>query len=122
YHLTSNLQLYSDKSMPLFIAAQQETGSKGMTSIPSQQTLGTINNRLYTKQAADIVGKEMVATGINMNLGPDLSLSKDNATSFSEHITLVAQHGRATVEGYQKHGIISAATKFLDHYNVIPDQ
>lgn len=113
FHLSDRLQSYSNTNNPLFLAIKQRgsslnTISKGVTIAPSQRELGHINNRLYTKQMAQIVGKELRAMGINFNVTPHLQLDQ-NDTCFSDKINHVAKHGRAMIEGYAKNNIIAAA-------------
>src|SRR5699024_317749 len=63
HKITQNLQSYAGK-VPLFIATEQGGGeqssiSKGVTQSPDQRTLGQINNRLYTRQIAQVVSEEL---------------------------------------------------------------
>src|SRR5699024_12654808 len=97
-----------------------ENALKGMTNVPSQQLLGAVNNRLYTKQAAAINGKEWHALGVNMHLGP--GLHPDSTDSFSEDIKQIAYHGRATMEGLHKNNILPVATDFLNKNENIPTE
>ena len=120
YALVRELQSYSGKQLPLFIAVQAENALKGMTNVPSQQLLGSVNNRLYTKQAAAINGKEWYALGINMHLGP--GLHPDSTDSFSEDLQQIAYHGRAAMEGLHKNNILSVATHLLNNNEHIPTE
>jgi len=120
YALVRELQSYSGKQLPLFIAVQAENALKGMTNVPSQQLLGSVNNRLYTKQAAAINGKEWYALGINMHLGP--GLHPDSTDSFSEDLQQIAYHGRAAMEGLHKNNILSVATHLLNNNEHVPSE
>lgn len=118
HRLTSELQHYNDSQMPLFISAQEESALNGMAKVPAQQLLGAVDNRLYTKQAASINGKEWQAAGINMNMGP--GLHPKAVDNFSEDIQHIAHHGRAAIEGLQKNNVLPAATHFLRENESIP--
>lgn len=118
HKLSKNLQLYAASDRPLFLAIHQEGGElnsfiDGMTKSPSQSVLGDVNNRLYTKQMAEIVAEELLATGINMNIAPTLDRS-DAASSnrYDESIDAVAKHGVAAIEGYQKKNVSAIAKYF----------
>src|SRR5699024_1580137 len=120
YALVRELQSYSGKQLPLFIAVQAENALKGMTNVQSQQLLGSVNNRLNTKQDAAINGKEWYALGINMHLGP--GLHPDSTDSFSEDLQQIAYHGRAAMEGLHKNNILSVATHLLNNNEHVPSE
>jgi beta-N-acetylhexosaminidase len=112
--LSNRLQSYANKKSPLFIAIKQRGGSqnglnKGLTPTFSQQDFGKVNNRLYTKQMAEIVGKELTGMGINVNLAPVL-----HPGTYSQEQELIAKQGRAAIEGYERQNILAAAGYFPD--------
>lgn len=116
HRLTQNLQSYA-KNAALLIAMQQSGGeqnslTKGVTLNPNQHTLGKINNRLYTRQIAQVVGDEMREMGLNMNLTPSLNLSEHDPTSFGENIRYTAKHGVETIRGYHKANVVAAVQDF----------
>lgn len=116
HRLTQNLQSYA-KNAALLIAMQQGGGeqnslTKGVTLNPNQHTLGKINNRLYTRQIAQVVGEEMREMGVNMNLSPSLNLSENDPTSFGENIQYTAKHGVETIRGYHKANVVAALQDF----------
>src|SRR5690625_1386862 len=72
HKLSTELQSYANIKTPLFLSIDQEGGminriTEGITVSPNNMALGAINNRLYTKQIAEIVARELGAMGINMN-------------------------------------------------------
>lgn len=116
HHLTQNLQSYA-KNASLLIAMHQGGGKqnslhKGVTLSPDQHTLGTINNRLYTRQISQVVGEEMHEMGLNMNLAPSLNLSEKDVNSFGDNIQYTAKHGVEMIRGYHKANIIAAVQSF----------
>lgn len=117
--LSKNLQSYAHIDLPLFLAIFQEGGhlnnfTNGVTQGPGQATLGDVNNRLYTKQMAEIVAEELRAVGINMNFAPALHTKENeqDESSFSNSIDLVAKHGVASIQGNQK-ADVSAVAKYF---------
>src|SRR5690625_4712368 len=76
--LSTNLQLYANRKLPIFIGCQQAGGnnntfSTGTTIAPDQQSLTRVNNRLYTKQMSKMIGNELYAMGMNVNFAPILT-------------------------------------------------
>ncbi|MFD2132108.1 glycoside hydrolase family 3 N-terminal domain-containing protein [Pseudogracilibacillus auburnensis] len=119
HKLATNLQRYINKNIPLFLVAQQKGGEQNsliekVTISPSQKQLGNINNRLYTKQIAEIVGEELRAIGINMNFSPTFDINEESETSFGGEIDLVSKHGIAALQGFAQANLIP--TVKLDHY------
>jgi len=118
HKLLTDLQLFAPINLPLFLATHQEGEhannlTDGFTQSPSQGALGAINNRLYTKQMAEIVASELHAAGLNMNLAPALHKKNiEDENSFSNSIDLVAKHGVAAIQGYQNENISAVAKVF----------
>lgn len=117
HRLSKKLQAYAHKELPLFLSVYQEGGeyncfSKGVIQGPDQSTLGIVNNRLYTKQMAEMVAEELSALGINMNISPSLTINNDHKNSFGDSIDLVANHGVAAIQGYQKKNVTAVAKYF----------
>src|SRR5690625_1173171 len=109
--------------MPLLLSIDQEGGmvnriKDGVTNSPSNMALGAIDNRLYTRQIAEIVAKELRAMGINMNFDPSVDVNNNpnnpviGTRSFGEDVKKVSQMGVETINGYQKE-VVSADIK---HY------
>src|SRR5699024_8518788 len=106
HHLTQNAQAYAGK-YPLFIAMEQAGGEQnsltnGVTISPNQQTLSQINNRLYTRQIAQIVSEELTAMGVNMNLYPKANIAADDATSYGASNKYTTRHVVAAIQGCHK--------------------
>ena len=116
HRLTQNLQSYSSK-LPLFIATKQGGGlqnslTSGVTISPDQQTLGEINNQLYTRQIAQVVSEELRAMGVNLNLYPHANISNDDDTSFGMDSNYTAKHVVAAIQGCQQSEVIPAVLDF----------
>lgn len=114
HKLISTLQLYAKRELPLLVSIEQNGGSlntitKGVSSGSTQRELGTINNRLYTKQAAQIVARELREIGFTMNVAPSLSLDGTSQSSFSTSYRDTAHHAVAAIQGYQTEGVSAVA-------------
>lgn len=110
--LSSKIQRYAQKKLPMFIAVNQFDDNnfmvkKDVTVSPTQQQLGHIHNRLYTKQMSEIIAEELRTMGINLNVAPNLSLA-NNRHSFGKDIQHTSRHALATVQGAHKFNVISA--------------
>lgn len=116
HQLTQKLQAYTG-DIPLFIATDQAGGEqnsvrKGITLSPNQQTLGQINNQLYTRQIAQVVSEELLAMGINFNLYPSANISENDVTSFGANQKYTSKHVVASVQGCHKAHIATAVRDF----------
>src|SRR5699024_8438881 len=116
HHLTQNAQAYAGK-YPLFIAMEQAGGEQnsltnGVTISPNQQTLGQINNRLYTRQIAQIVSEELTAMGVNMNIYPKANIAADDATSYGASNKYTTRHVVAAIQGCHKENVVATVRDF----------
>ena len=116
HKITQNLQSYAGK-VPLFIATEQGGGeqssiSKGVTQSPDQRTLGQINNRLYTRQIAQVVSEELRAMGVNFNLYPSANIADTESTSFGANNKYTTKHVVAAVQGCNKENVIATVRNF----------
>lgn len=117
---------------PLFIATDQETGlvtrlKKGFTEFPGNGAVGATGSSKLAYQAAYVVGSELKAVGINMNLAPVVDLNSNSKNpiigirSFHSDPKIVTAFGRASIEGYLKSGIIPCLKHFPGHGDVTED-
>lgn len=134
HRLSTIAQNYAKTGLPLFLATTQEGENnnvitEGVTKSPSQKVLGLANNRLYTKQIAEIVANELRAVGINMNIAPVINTANElHAEScFSDDNDYVAKHGVAAIQGYEKGQVCSVVKYFpsisadnLENLSTIP--
>src|SRR5690625_3832067 len=118
HQLSTNVQFYAKTGLPLFIGMNQAGGDENtiterLTTSPSQATIARANNRLYTKQMAEFVAKELRGIGVNMNFAPILNTDENNEeNSFGDNIDLIAKHGVAAIQGYEK-GQVCSIVKLL---------
>ena len=116
-------ELQSVSKIPLFIAADLETGlsyimEKGASHFPYPMGIGATDSYELAEQAGRITGEEAMAVGINYNFGPDMDVNTnpDNKgvgiRSFGDNPDKVAAMGRAYIRGCQSTGIICTAKHF----------
>lgn len=127
HRFSENLQSYADVNHPLFIATKQNGGplntiqDKTTPGLAPQQ-LGHLKNRVYTKRLAKFMGHELKNMGIQMNLGPELSLSKDNPASYGDSKDFTAKQGRAAIEGFQQSTVAAVPSAFPVEKNILTDE
>lgn len=111
-------------TIPL-ISIDQEGGMvtrimDGATFCPGSMTLGATNiDNAY--EIGRIMGSELMALGINMNLAPSVDVNNNPANpvigvrSYGDNPTKVAQFGVSFISGIQEEGIIATAKHFPGH-------
>ena len=108
------LQFYASNQKPLFIATDQTvditTDVEELVSMPEEVTLHQLNNRLYTKELAEVIGQEFREMGINSFYYPNLYV--DNHLNLRNEVNPVARHGEAIVQGMKQSEVISFVTGF----------
>lgn len=120
-----DLALASGAGIPLFISTDQEGGVvtrlKGATHFPSNMALGAANDKELANKVGKAVGSELKNLGINVNLAPvlDVNNNPDNPVigvrSFGGDPKLVAELGKAYINGIQSEGVIATAKHFPGH-------
>lgn len=116
-------------SLPLLIAADQEGGvvarlNKGFTIFPGNKALAMTGNPDFAEQSAEIIGQELLAVGINMNLAPDVDVNCNprnpiiGVRSFGDSPETVVAFGNRALEGYRKSGVISSIKHYPGHGDV----
>ncbi|WP_299269360.1 glycoside hydrolase family 3 protein [uncultured Psychrosphaera sp.] len=131
--LTQNLQQAAGRSssqIPLFISVDQEGGRVARlpratsTSFSGNMAIGATYKKYGTKYATivgDVLGKELSATGFNVNHGPNVDVNINpnnpviNVRSFGETPTTVAKLGLAQLQAMQKHNVIGTLKHFPGH-------
>jgi beta-N-acetylhexosaminidase len=112
--------------VPLIIAIDQEHGpitriKEGVTPLPSAWEMGSIGESDLVHRCARIMGRELAALGITMNLAPvaDILLHPENRVigkrSFGTDPLLVSELVAATIEGLQGEGVAACAKHFPGH-------
>lgn len=110
----ARLQMYADKQLPLFIISDRYGGAyptlaKKLTKTFTEKQLGTINNRLYTKQYAEYNAKLLHELGFNTMRRPPVYVDAVEDDSFGADPRRVAQHSVATIDGHRNAGTLSIA-------------
>ncbi|MBR0536747.1 MAG: glycoside hydrolase family 3 C-terminal domain-containing protein [Clostridia bacterium] len=109
----------------LLICTDQEGGKITRlgtgTQTPGNMALGAIGDAGAAREAAGIIGAELAAVGINVDLGPVTDVNSDPSNpvigvrSFSDRPALAAELGRGYVRGLQDQGIVSTLKHFPGH-------
>lgn len=115
----------SGGNLPLLVAADQEGGRVTRlatgTSMSGNMSLGALNDKATAKEYAKIMGSELSAVGINVDLAPVLDVNNDpnnpviNIRSFSSDPAIAADMGEAFIEGLHEENIITALKHFPGH-------
>ena len=133
--LTTELQKLAEtnpKSIPLFIAIDQEGGKvarlkKGATTFPGNMALGATRSPKLAEKVGDITGVELAILGINLNFAPVLDVNTNpknpaiGVRSFGDAAQNVSQLGAAYIRGLQRHGVIATAKHFPGHGDTSAD-
>jgi beta-N-acetylhexosaminidase len=131
--LTGELQSLSmrETGAPLFISTDQEGGIvtriPGATDFPGNMALGATGSTEYAYDVGSMIGKELSALGINMDLAPVLDVNVNPANpviglrSFGEDADLVSKLGIAYMQGLQDSGVIPVGKHFPGHGDTATD-
>jgi beta-N-acetylhexosaminidase len=131
--LTSGIQNVAkqENRPPLFISLDQEGGNvvriPGATDFPGNMALGATEREDYAYSVGNIIGNELSALGINMDLAPvlDVNVNPDNPViglrSFGEDPELVSKLGSAYVRGLKDSSVISVGKHFPGHGDTATD-
>ncbi len=127
--LTNGLQALAvtgESGVPLLIMTDQEGGTvqrlrDGFTRMPDPLLLGAITDRSVVVNYGRMVGSELAAVGLNMDLAPvvDLATRPDNPVladrMISDDPQRVTEVASAMVEGMNAAGVIGALKHFPGH-------
>lgn len=108
-----------------FISIDQEGGMvtrimDGATFCPGNMTLAT-STASKSYEIGQIMGKELRALGINMNLAPSLDVNNNpinpviGVRSYSDDPNVVSEYGKNYIRGLQEQGIIATSKHFPGH-------
>jgi beta-N-acetylhexosaminidase len=111
--------------IPLYITIDQEGGMvtrifEDGTFFPGAMTIAATNNVEYAYKIGDLMGKELIDLGINMDLAPVLDVNNNpknpviGVRSFSDDPDKVALFGNANIRGLQNH-VVATAKHFPGH-------
>ena len=134
--LTADSQAAATRAgnLPLIISIDQEGGRvvrmrerRGYTEVPSHMALAATGDPEMARNAARLASQEMLATGINMDLAPDLDVNSNprnpiiGTRSFGSDPATVARFGVAYLEGLQSNGVMAVAKHFPGHGDTAVD-
>lgn len=112
-------------NIALLIATDQEGGYIHRLSNGCQMcgnmALGATHDEQSTRLAASLMGEELSALGINLNLAPDVDINSNphnpiiGVRSFGDTPELVSSMGVAYVEGLHDQAVVACAKHFPGH-------
>lgn len=112
--------------IPAFISIDQEGGmvtriTNGVTVFPGNMAVAATSDPKNAYKIGEIMGKELRALGINMNLSPVLDVNNNplnpviGVRSYGENPEKVADFGISYIESLQKNRVIATAKHFPGH-------
>jgi beta-N-acetylhexosaminidase len=123
--LTASLQQLSmrtEPAVPLFVAVDQEGGdiasAPWVAPQPSAAEIGSAGDPAEAGSVAERMGGELLRAGVNTNFAPVVDTGFGAAIgnrSYGEDPGLVSRMGAASVEGFERAGIVSSAKHFPNH-------
>ena len=122
--LTSSLQGLStktDPAIPLFVATDQEGGEVSHAPWVTPEPAAEVGRGGDPRKARNIareMGRQLLRAGVNTDLAPVVDTGFGAAIgdrSFGGDPKLVAEMGAASVEGFERAGVVSAAKHFPNH-------
>lgn len=119
-------------SIPLFISADQEGGvvnrlKDGFTLFPGNYALAQAAVFSWGEESAWMIGRELRAVGVNMNLAPVVDVSTNPANpvigvrAFGSDPREVIKWGALALQGYKRAGVIPVLKHFPGHGDVEVD-
>jgi beta-N-acetylhexosaminidase len=111
---------------PPLIGIDQEGGQLiairgGTTELPGNMALGATRSPELAYQAGAVLGRELLAMGVNLNLAPalDVNINPQNPVvgtrSFGDDPEWVSKLGVALINGLRDQGVMAAAKHFPGH-------
>ncbi len=99
----------------------------GATELPGNMALGATRSPELARQAGQVLGRELLAMGVNMDFAPsvDVNINPNNPVvgirSFGAEPALVADLGVALLQGLQAEGVIATVKHFPGHGDTAAD-
>lgn len=132
--LTDGLRLTAEDNQhptPL-IGIDQEGGQLvpirgGATELPGNMALGATRSVELARQAGMVMGRELLAMGINFNFAPSMDVNNNpknpviGIRSFGDDPEWVGKLGSAIIQGLQDEGVIATAKHFPGHGDTVMD-
>lgn len=127
YKLNQDLQRIAMDAlgMPMYISIDQEGGMvtrifDDATFFPGAMTMAATFDSKNAYNLGDLMGKQLISLGINMNLAPVLDVNSNpknpviGVRSFSDKPEMVSEFGIANMKGMQNH-VVATAKHFPGH-------
>lgn len=122
----------SGSKIPLFIGVDQEGGRidrmpKEFKRLPTNKTIGAINNTTFSYSIGKILGQEAKSFGFNVDFAPVLDINSNSKNpvigdrSFGPSPKVVAALGIETMKGIHSENIISVIKHFPGHGDTSTD-
>jgi beta-N-acetylhexosaminidase len=99
----------------------------GATLLPGNMALGATNSPELARQAGNVLARELLAVGCNLNFAPVLDLNNnpdnlaDGIRAFGDRPRDVSRMGRALIAEMQEMGVIATAKHFPGHGDTSTD-
>jgi beta-N-acetylhexosaminidase len=117
---------------PLFVCVDNEGGrvfrfKSGFTTFPPMLELGLLDSPKTVFECAQIMAKELMACGVNVNLAPvcDIYNNENNKVigdrAFGKDAETVSKYISSIIRGLQTSNILSCAKHFPGHGNTTKD-
>lgn len=132
--LTQDLQALAQAAngIGLFIAVDQEGGAvqrlrAGFTPLPDAATVGASNRPDLARALGEVVGVELQAVGVNMNLAPVLDVNDTphnlviGRRAFGAIPEVVERMGLAYLQGLRAAGVVAVGKHFPGHGSTTVD-
>lgn len=111
---------------PPLIGIDQEGGqliavAEGATELPGNMALGATRSAALAEASGRVLGRELLAMGINLNFAPSLDINTNpynpaiGVRSFGDDPALVSELGVALIRGMQAEGVIATSKHFPGH-------
>jgi beta-N-acetylhexosaminidase len=116
------LSMQTEPAIPLFVAVDYEGGevqsAPWVSPQPSAAEVGSRGDPEEAGRIAETIGRELGRGGVNTDLAPVVDTGSGAAIgsrSYGADPALVSRMGAATVEGFQRSSLVSAAKHFPNH-------
>ncbi len=122
------LAMSTEPTIPLFVAVDHEggevQGAPWVSEQPSAAEVGERGDPGEARRISEEIGHDLLRGGVNTDLAPAVDTGSGAAIgsrSYGADSALVAWMGAASVEGFERAGVVSAAKHFPNHGPALED-
>ncbi len=122
------LAMNTEPAIPLLVAADHEggevQGAPWVSEQPSAAEVGERGDPGEARRISEEIGRDLLRGGVNTDLAPVVDTGSGAAIgsrSYGDDPALVARMGAASVEGFERAGVVSAAKHFPNHGPALED-